>query len=189
MRPPPEAVATGGSPSASTKSGDDGHPHAGVIAATDSRGGINRAISRETVSAGRVSERGTIEHPATNAPLPLRTQQRAEERHTRFFERLPGRLGRDGVYLKADAHYIEVVTTVGSGLILMRFSDAIADLDNLGMQVHRSYWVAHRHMNRLIRREQRTLLGLSGGYQVPVSRTYRSAVWRMCTDRTAADAK
>ena len=58
----------------------------------------------------------------------------------------------------------------------MRFSAAIADLGNRGLQVHRSYWASHRHMRRLVRKEARTYLHLTGGKEIPVSRTYLAAV-------------
>ena len=89
-----------------------------------------------------------------------------------FLERLPGHLGRDVVYLKVSGHYIEVVTTQGSGVILQRLMDAVRELGASGMQIHRSYWVAHRHIRYVVRRDRRTLLHLTGDYEVPVSRTF-----------------
>ncbi len=94
----------------------------------------------------------------------------------RFFERLPNTLGRDVVFLNVSGHYINVVTTTGSCLVLMRFADAIAELGSLGMQVHRSYWVAHRHITGILRRDERTLVRLTGRYEVPVSRTHLATV-------------
>lgn len=94
----------------------------------------------------------------------------------RFLDRLPAALGRDVVYLKVRSHYVNVVTTAGSGALLMRFADAVAELGDQGMQVHRSYWVARRHVVGIERRAERTVLLLAGGEQVPVSRTYLAAV-------------
>ncbi len=94
----------------------------------------------------------------------------------RFLDRLPAALGRDIVYLKVRSHYVNVVTTAGSGALLMRFADAVAALDDLGMQVHRSYWVARRHVVGIERRAERTVLLLTGGEEVPVSRTHLAAV-------------
>ena len=95
---------------------------------------------------------------------------------SRFFERLPNTLGRDIVFLNVSGHYINVVTTTGSCLVLMRFADAIAELGNLGMQVHRSYWVAHRHITGILRRDERTLVRVTGRHEVPVSRTHLATV-------------
>jgi len=95
----------------------------------------------------------------------------------RFLDRLPEKLGRDLVYLKTADHYVEAVTTAGSTLVLMRFVDAVAELDGTdGLRVHRSYWVARRHVASAARRHGRTVLRLTGGHEVPVSRTYMAAV-------------
>jgi DNA-binding LytR/AlgR family response regulator len=93
-----------------------------------------------------------------------------------FLERLPKRLGRDVVYLKGNGHYVDVVTTAGSGTLLLRFSEAIAELGEAGMQVHRSYWVAFRHMAGLGRRDGRTVLRLMQGEVIPVGRTFLAIV-------------
>ncbi len=89
-----------------------------------------------------------------------------------FLDRLPVHLGRDVVYLKVSGHYLEVVTTQGSGVILQRLMDAVRELGSTGMQIHRSYWVAHHHIRYVVRRDRRTLLHLTGDYEVPVSRTF-----------------
>ncbi|MDE0202260.1 MAG: LytTR family DNA-binding domain-containing protein [Rhodospirillaceae bacterium] len=95
----------------------------------------------------------------------------------RFLDRLPEKLGRDLVYLKTADHYVEAFTTAGSTLVLMRFADAVAELDGAGgLRVHRSYWVARRHVTGAARQDGRTTLRLTGGHEVPVSRTYIAAV-------------
>ena len=95
----------------------------------------------------------------------------------RFLDRLPEKLGRDLVYLKTADHYVEAFTTEGSTLVLMRFVDAVAELDGAGgLRVHRSYWVARRHVEGAERRNGRTTLRLTGGHEVPVSRTHMPAV-------------
>ena len=93
-----------------------------------------------------------------------------------FFDRLPAMVGRDVVFLNVCGHYINVVTTDGSCLVLMRFSDAMAALGDLGLQVHRSYWVAHRHIIGILRRDERTLVRVTGPHEIPVSRTHLAAV-------------
>lgn len=93
-----------------------------------------------------------------------------------FFDRLPAMVGRDVVFLNVCGHYINVVTTAGSCLVLMRFADAMAALGDLGLQVHRSYWVAHRHITGIFRRDERTLVRVTGPHEIPVSRTHLTAV-------------
>lgn len=91
---------------------------------------------------------------------------------SRFFDRLPEELGTDIIYLAAAAHYVDVITAAGSASILLRFSDAAAELGDLGMRVHRSYWVAYRHVRQAVRREGRPVLLLTGDHEVRVGRNY-----------------
>ena len=96
-----------------------------------------------------------------------------------FSDCCPRGLGTDLIYIKSEDHYLEVHTTVGSSLIKMRFSDAVAELGDRGVQVHRSYWVANGHVTRSVRNGKRTLLRLTGDHKVPVSATYLPAVRAM----------
>ncbi|MDE0348814.1 MAG: LytTR family DNA-binding domain-containing protein [Gammaproteobacteria bacterium] len=93
-----------------------------------------------------------------------------------FFDRLPRHVGRDVIYANVSGHYLHVVTTAGTCLVLMRLSDAVLALGDAGLQVHRSYWVAHRHIDGVIQRGQRTLLRLTGSHEIPVSRTHLASV-------------
>ena len=52
--------------------------------------------------------------------------------------RLPEEIGRDIVYVHASGHYVEVFTTGGTAVVLMRLSDVARALDGQGMQTHRS---------------------------------------------------
>ena len=110
-------------------------------------------------------------------PAAASTVDAGASRGARFLDRLPEKLGRDLVYLKTADHYVEAFTTEGSTLVLMRFVDALAELDGAGgLRVHRSYWVARRHVEGAERRQGRTTLRLTGGHEVPVSRTHMPAV-------------
>ncbi len=96
---------------------------------------------------------------------------------TRFLDRLPTDLGRDLIYIKMADHYVEVFTTTGSTLVLMRFADAISELRGTdGLRVHRSYWVARAHVAETARDKGRTVLRLTNGHRVPVSRSYIAKV-------------
>ena len=95
----------------------------------------------------------------------------------RFLDRLPGKTGRDLICLKMADHYVEVFTTSGSTLLLMRFADAVSELDGAdGLRVHRSHWVARRHVVGILRRNGRTFLRLTGDHEVPVSRGYLAEI-------------
>lgn len=94
-----------------------------------------------------------------------------------LLSRLPSRLGEEIVALEAEDHYLRVHTILGSDLVLMRLSDAIAAIEpDRGLQVHRSWWVAQDAICEIVRSEQRSHLKLTNGLVVPVGRTYSAAV-------------
>lgn len=111
------------------------------------------------------SEVVDLESPASDLPaLP-------------FHQRLPEKLGTDLISLQAQDHYVEATTTQGSELILIRLSDAIRELGEVsGIQVHRSWWVTHKHVVEQKRIKNKLHLILSDGSAVPVSRTYSADV-------------
>ena len=132
----------------------------------------------------RLEEATSGEEPKAGEGPAGRIEGLPETPGSSFFRRLPGALGRDLVYLKMSDHYVEVFTTAGHTVLLMRLGDAVAELEGLGMRVHRSYWVGHGHAERLLRRGRRRLLRLTDGHDVPVSRSYRAAVEAALTART-----
>ena len=97
---------------------------------------------------------------------------------SRFLDRLPPKLrGADIHAVEADDHYLRLHTSKGSDLILMRLSDAIAELEGVeGAQVHRSWWVARRAVLSVRRGDGRAVLELPGGVEAPVSRNYARAL-------------
>ena len=104
-------------------------------------------------------------HPAAEAPS------------VPFLARLPERLGRNLLHLHMQDHYVEVHTDEGSDLVLLRFRDALRELDGLdGTQVHRSHWVARAAVAGVERRSGRIALRLVNGNRVPVSRSFAPAL-------------
>lgn len=94
-----------------------------------------------------------------------------------FFKRLPFDLGTDIISLSTQDHYVEVTTAKGSALILVRFSDALEELNNHnGVQIHRSHWVTRGAMRSIKRDAGKLVLELIDGRQLPVSRTYSATV-------------
>jgi hypothetical protein len=87
-----------------------------------------------------------------------------------FLRRLPPGLGADLLCLEMQDHYVRVQTAAGSALLLMRFRDAVAELGDLGMQVHRSWWVAHAAVAAFEQDGRSLRLRLVDGSFVPVSR-------------------
>ena len=95
----------------------------------------------------------------------------------RFLARIPARLGTELVSLQAQDHYLEVTTTKGRDLILMRLSDAEAELAGYpGMRVHRSWWVARTGVEGIETTGDRMAVRLVSGAVAPVSRANRAAV-------------
>ncbi|MDP1630742.1 MAG: LytTR family DNA-binding domain-containing protein [Caulobacter sp.] len=96
----------------------------------------------------------------------------------RFLARLPARLRGASLHaVQAEDHYLRLHTSKGQDLILMRLSDAVAELEGLeGAQVHRSWWVARDAVEDSRRGDGRAVLTLTGGVQVPVSRAYAKAL-------------
>jgi hypothetical protein len=88
--------------------------------------------------------------------------------------RLPDRLrGARLLAVEAEDHYLRFHTDRGSDLLLMRISDAVAELEGLGgAQTHRSWWVARDAVAGVQRSGGRATLRLVNGLVVPVSRRH-----------------
>ena len=81
--------------------------------------------------------------------------------------------------VEAEDHYLRVHTETGSALVLMRLSDAIAQLEEIeGARTHRSWWVAKAAIADARRGRGRATLTLRNGLEAPVSRTYAPALRR-----------
>ena len=74
-------------------------------------------------------------------------------------------------------HYVDVQTSLGKSSLLMRFSDAIDEVDGVaGTQVHRSQWVAWAGVDTVCREGSKMILNLKSGQPIPVSRNTRDKV-------------
>lgn len=94
-----------------------------------------------------------------------------------FLSRLPKSLGTDLISLQAQDHYVEATTHKGKELVLLRLSDAISELSaETGIQTHRSWWVAKKHVHEQVKKNGKPFLKLSNGVEVPISRTFAAAV-------------
>lgn len=70
-----------------------------------------------------------------------------------------------------------MTTSTESRMVLHRFSDAVRQLpEDLGMQVHRSHWIAHEAVKDAVVEGQSMKLRLVDDKEVPVSRTFRKMV-------------
>jgi len=98
----------------------------------------------------------------------------------KFFDsKLPESLkGSKLLALKAEDHYLRVITDRGSELILMKFEDALAALNGYpGIQTHRSWWLASRSLAGVSSLNASTSsIVLDNGTEVLVSRRRRKFV-------------
>lgn len=95
----------------------------------------------------------------------------------RLLQRLPEEVRGPVLRMAVGDHYVHVHTTRGHATLLMRFSDAIAEMDGAdGLQVHRSHWVAASAVTGAEREAGKTVLILSDGQRIPVSRSHLDAV-------------
>lgn len=96
----------------------------------------------------------------------------------RFLERLPLKLRGGEIYaVEAEDHYLRLHTSKGQDLILLRLSDAVAELEGIeGAQTHRSWWVAKAAVQDARRGDGRATLTLVSGVEAPVSRAYAKAL-------------
>ncbi len=118
--------------------------------------------------------------PQPTAPAPVQTA---------MHRRLPPELGDDIISMSMQDHYVEVTTTRGNDLILMRFSDALEEVSDLpGLRVHRSHWVATPHARALTRKGNKSRLTLSDGRQLAVSATYLSDVQSALAAQSSAQS-
>jgi len=102
-----------------------------------------------------------------------RTPAPSSESVPRFLRRLKPGLGHDLVRLAMQDHYVEVHTAKGHQLILMRFSDALDELEGAtGWRLHRSHWVAAAGIADIKRVDGKTIVVARDGAELPVSRTY-----------------
>lgn len=96
-----------------------------------------------------------------------------------------GLLGTDPsqvLCLQMEDHYVRVHTASGSRLVLATLSQAMAAMDGAeGLQVHRSWWVARRAVERVEQHGRNLRLRLTNGMTAPVARSavaqVRAAGW------------
>lgn len=102
---------------------------------------------------------------------------------TMLQSKLPPHLTRDIIAVRAQDHYVEVTTSNGSAMVLMRLGDAVLDLEPLGgMQVHRSWWINLSHVVQTEKGANGPEAVLSSQQRIPIGRSYRAA-FREATQR------
>lgn len=98
--------------------------------------------------------------------------QKVTDTTNAFLRKLKPELGSAISYLKAEGHYVRTKTELGEDLIYYRFGDAIIQLDKIGIQVHRSYWVSHSVLKNKETQVRDNEILLSDGTSIPVGSTF-----------------
>ncbi len=95
-----------------------------------------------------------------------------------FLERIPASVAlADVIAVRAEQHYIRVLTTGKAYMVLHRFGDALHELEGSdGLQVHRSWWVRKGAVTRLRQNAKKVCLVLESGEEIPVSGPYQVVV-------------
>lgn len=111
------------------------------------------------------------------AQLKFLLQAEKTRARARIFERFIDPEATEIHRITVRDHYVDVFTNRGKETLLMRFSDALAELDGIiGEKVHRSHWVAREAVDRMDREKGRNFVVLKDGSRVPVSRANREIV-------------
>jgi hypothetical protein len=104
-----------------------------------------------------------VDRPGTSADTTLLQRPAFMER---LPEPLPGRLRR----VSANNHHLHIFTEHGERRMLMRFRDAMAELEDLpGFRIHRSHWVAEEALVAIRVEGRRHVAELDCGTLLPVS--------------------
>ena len=123
-------------------------------------------IRQQMLAAGG----GRAQPPA--AEMAARPEPAVETGVPAIVERLPAEKRGALLALSVEDHYVQVITSRGRGLVLIRLGDAMREtLPVPGIQIHRSHWVALTAVTGVQRSEGRLLLVLSSGDVLPVSRS------------------
>lgn len=138
-----------------------------VVALSERQIGAAAAKQLSSQQPASVENQDVATPPAENGRADL-TRQRPK-----ILDRLPpeqrGRLS----HMSMQDHYVDVRTDLGGVLVLMRFSDAIAETAGVdGLQIHRSHWIARAMAEGPARINGKPAVRMLDGSVLPVSRSY-----------------
>ena len=117
-----------------------------------------------------------------NTQSQLAEQQQAAEQvldkaFEAFIAQLPIEKRGKLLCLEMSDHYLKVHTDKGHHLLLMRFKDALKQLEHYaGIQTHRSWWIAKDAVTSTQKDGRKITVLLENGLKVPVSKTYQDDV-------------
>ncbi len=84
------------------------------------------------------------------------------------------------VAIKAEQHYVKIITQQKNHLLLHRFGDVLAEIpEAAGVQVHRSWWVRLDAIDHMHHSGRRMKAILKNGVEVPVSSPHQTMVRKL----------
>jgi DNA-binding LytR/AlgR family response regulator len=113
--------------------------------------------------------------PVKTIPQDVSTDEandKTSQSENAFITKFTKLIGTDIIYMMSELHYVRVVTSKGETLVLHNLKDAIEELTAKysGIQTHRSYWAATKHIESIKEKNGHSSLVLSMGKIIPVSR-------------------
>lgn len=112
-----------------------------------------------------ISESGAVQLPLSE-PASLPPQ-------SRLAQRLDIPQGTRIIHISANGHFVDVQTCTKTHRTRMRFSDAVAELDEtIGITVHRSHWVHRDAVRGWVPNVAKPYVVLENEVKIPVSKTY-----------------
>jgi len=122
-----------------------------------------------------MAEPETSEADGPAGPDVVGSSDRSSE--TGYLRHLDQPLKGELLRVEAQEHYVRLVSDQENRMVLYRFNDIVSELPGkLGMQVHRSHWVAFAAAESLYRDSGRLWLTITDGSKIPVSRKYSEDV-------------
>jgi hypothetical protein len=115
---------------------------------------------------------GSVDNDERRTEAASRDLRGEREVELAWIGRVKPEIGRKLRWLKAEGHYVQVRTSLGCDLIHYRLSDAVDQLGHLGLQVHRSYWVAYDAIREEGVRFDAGSIRFADGEEVPVGPSY-----------------
>lgn len=79
-------------------------------------------------------------------------------------------MGTDVIAVASDLHYLDVWTAAGQTIVLRNLRDVVANFGDIGLQVHRSHWVANAYVRCIVGTVNNGACILSNELRVPISR-------------------
>jgi hypothetical protein len=141
-------------------------------------GAASAAVAREQAAPATATIEAARPGPAREA-LGDAAVGAAASAINNLIDSLPPAVGRDVVYVSADLHYLHVHTSAGKATVLGGLSCWERQQGEQGIRIHRSHWVARRHVRRVACSAAGWYCELHNATKLPLSRRRAGAVREM----------